>query len=310
MGTLIGKGGVVIKSIQDDSGARLNASEEPLPMSTERTVSVQGTPSAVEQAVSRIAKILLDHMDRPSTNFIQYRPIAMHHSGGRGGNSSSSNGSGGNYMNMNMRPSAAAAAAAMGYGGMMPIGGMPMNSTSQFYYGGGGGGPGGSSSAAMGGYGGLPHSRQQDYGMGAMSGMGAMGAMGAMGGMSGMPGMAGSSQAQQIFIPNEMVGCIIGKGGSKINEIRQLSGSHIKIADPHGDTNERLVTVTGSPESNQMALYLLYSRLESEKNRMGVGLVVAYPSAPGTVMAHQSRPAKIATVSRYPQTQLHSSTYI
>jgi transcription antitermination factor NusA-like protein len=66
------------------------------------------------------------------------------------------------------------------------------------------------------------------------------------------------------------VGCIIGKGGSKINEIRQLSGSHIKIADPHGDTNERLVTITGTPESNQMALYLLYSRLESEKNRLNL----------------------------------------
>lgn len=66
------------------------------------------------------------------------------------------------------------------------------------------------------------------------------------------------------------MGCIIGKGGSKINEIRQLSGSHIKIADSHGDANERLVTITGTPESNQMALYLLYSRLESEKNRMGL----------------------------------------
>lgn len=271
MGTLIGKGGVVIKSIQDDSGARLNASEEPLPMSTERTVSVQGTPAAVEQAVSRIAKILLDHMDRPSPSLVQYRPIVMHHNS-RGGNSSSSSGGvgggsggGANYMNMNMRGNAAAAAAAMGYNTMMPMGGMPMNNTSQFYYG-GGGGPGGSSSAAMGGYGAMPHSRQQDYGMG----IGPMGGMGAMGAMGAMPGMTGSSQAQQIFIPNEMVGCIIGKGGSKINEIRQLSGSHIKIADPHGDTNERLVTVTGSPESNQMALYLLYSRLESEKNRMGL----------------------------------------
>ncbi|KAI8641914.1 hypothetical protein BD408DRAFT_417327 [Parasitella parasitica] len=265
MGTLIGKGGVVIKAIQDDSGARLNASEEPLPMSTERTVSVQGTPSAVEQAVSRIAKILLEHSDRPSSNFVQYRPIAMHH-GGRG---NGSNG-GSNYVNVNMNMrsgAAAAAAAAMGYGGMMPMGSMPMGNTGQFYY---GGGPGGSGSPTIGGYGGMPTSRQQDYGMGAIGGMANMGAMGAMGNISGVPGLAGASQAQQIFIPNEMVGCIIGKGGSKINEIRQLSGSHIKIADPHGDTNERLVTVTGTPESNQMALYLLYSRLESEKNRMGL----------------------------------------
>lgn len=38
--------------------------------------------------------------------------------------------------------------------------------------------------------------------------------------------------------------------------------------DPVGDTNERLVTITGSHESNQMAMYMLYSRLESEKSRM------------------------------------------
>ncbi|KAI8576573.1 hypothetical protein K450DRAFT_256264 [Umbelopsis ramanniana AG] len=101
-----------------------------------------------------------------------------------------------------------------------------------------------------------------------------------MGGFPNMPpaatpaamgaAMGGPTQAQQIFIPNDMVGCIIGKGGSKINEIRQVSGSHIKIAEPHGNTNERLVTITGTPECNQMALYLLYSRLESEKSRMSM----------------------------------------
>jgi heterogeneous nuclear rnp K-like protein 2 len=66
------------------------------------------------------------------------------------------------------------------------------------------------------------------------------------------------------------VGCIIGKGGSKINEIRQVSGSHIKIAEPNGTKNERLVTVTGTPECNQIALYMLYTRLESEKSRMSM----------------------------------------
>jgi hypothetical protein len=55
----------------------------------------------------------------------------------------------------------------------------------------------------------------------------------------------------------------------KINEIRQTSGSHIKIADPSTDSHERLITITGTPESNQMALYLLYSRLEAEQKRVG-----------------------------------------
>ena len=58
-----------------------------------------------------------------------------------------------------------------------------------------------------------------------------------------------------------MVGAIIGKGGAKINEIRQLSGSVIKINEPQDNSNERLVTITGTSECNQMALYMLYSRL-------------------------------------------------
>jgi heterogeneous nuclear rnp K-like protein 2 len=81
-----------------------------------------------------------------------------------------------------------------------------------------------------------------------------------------MQGMVpGQPLTQQIFIPNDMVGAIIGKGGAKINEIRQLSGSVIKINEPQDNSNERLVTITGTAECNQMALYMLYSRLG--KNR-------------------------------------------
>ena len=83
--------------------------------------------------------------------------------------------------------------------------------------------------------------------------------------MGGM--IAGQHLTQQIFIPNDMVGAIIGKGGAKINEIRQLSGSVIKINEPQDNSNERLVTITGMQECNQMALYMLYSRL-GELHRM------------------------------------------
>src|SRR6185436_20064078 len=74
-------------------------------------------------------------------------------------------------------------------------------------------------------------------------------------------GMPGAPVTQQIYIPNDMVGAIIGKGGQKINEIRQISGSVIKINEPQDNHNERLVTITGTEECNRMALYMLYSRL-------------------------------------------------
>lgn len=76
-------------------------------------------------------------------------------------------------------------------------------------------------------------------------------------------------QTQQIYIPNDLVGCIIGKGGSKINEIRHMSASQIKIMEPGatapgmngtpgGSENERLVIITGQPQNVQMAVQLLY----------------------------------------------------
>lgn len=81
-------------------------------------------------------------------------------------------------------------------------------------------------------------------------------------------------QTQEIFIPNALVGCIIGKGGSKINEIRHMSASQIKIMEPGAGSNgrpapegERLVVVTGNAPNVQMAISLLYSRLEQEKQK-------------------------------------------
>lgn len=79
----------------------------------------------------------------------------------------------------------------------------------------------------------------------------------------------GGPITQQIYIPNDMVGAIIGKGGQKINEIRQMSNSVIKINEPQDSSNERLVTITGTEECNRMALYMLYSRLGEVQNKTG-----------------------------------------
>ncbi|EMR10520.1 hypothetical protein PNEG_01230 [Pneumocystis murina B123] len=75
---------------------------------------------------------------------------------------------------------------------------------------------------------------------------------------------------QNISIPSDMVGCIIGRGGSKISEIRRISGSKISIAKaPHDETGERMFTIQGTSSSNEKALYLLFQTLETEKNRRG-----------------------------------------
>jgi heterogeneous nuclear rnp K-like protein 2 len=98
---------------------------------------------------------------------------------------------------------------------------------------------------------------------------------------------AANLRTQNISIPSDMVGCIIGRSGTKITEIRRLSGSKISIAKaPHDDTGERMFTIIGTPEANEKALFLcvffsfsllmpkrlltlsrLYNQLESEKER-------------------------------------------
>ncbi|KAI9595220.1 hypothetical protein BDF19DRAFT_334978, partial [Syncephalis fuscata] len=71
---------------------------------------------------------------------------------------------------------------------------------------------------------------------------------------------------QHISIPSDYVGCIIGKGGKRISEIRRTSGSRISIAKAASDdSNDRMFTITGTAESNEKALYLLYHQLEIEK---------------------------------------------
>jgi heterogeneous nuclear rnp K-like protein len=123
--------------------------------------------------------------------------------------------------------------------------------------------------------------------------------------LQGVSNPAQQLQTQQIYIPNDLVGCIIGKGGSKINEIRHMSASQIKIMEPGagpvgsapapgGSEGERLVVITGPPANIQMAVQLLYhvccplsfprdlipivylQRLEQEKQKQ-VRAVGGYP---------------------------------
>lgn len=186
MGTLIGRGGSVIKSIQEHSNARVSASEEVLPLSTERTMTIIGTPAAVHLAIQQIAEILAEYPERANHNSgMQYQPQPQHRM------SSMSNmtpGMRNSYPAMSRSGGGSSPAAAnaamnpyqnmMGHMGGMPMGGM---NPQQFYY------QAAAAAAAAGAYGSPPAAsgRQGEY---------------------GMAGMVATPQAQQIFIPNEMVG--------------------------------------------------------------------------------------------------------
>ncbi|XP_030366201.1 poly(rC)-binding protein 2 isoform X10 [Strigops habroptila] len=86
-------------------------------------------------------------------------------------------------------------------------------------------------------------------------------------GNTGFSGLDASAQttSHELTIPNDLIGCIIGRQGAKINEIRQMSGAQIKIANPVEGSTDRQVTITGSAASISLAQYLINVSLESAK---------------------------------------------
>ena len=77
------------------------------------------------------------------------------------------------------------------------------------------------------------------------------------------------------FVPNDMIGCIIGKGGSKIAEIRQISGAMIRISksddNSERESAERQITITGNADSVALAKSLINMSLDLHKSKMEEG---------------------------------------
>ncbi|KIW02919.1 uncharacterized protein PV09_05965 [Verruconis gallopava] len=267
IGSIIGKGGVRIREIQEASGARLNASESTLPLSTERSLVILGVADAVHIATYYVGSTLVEQLTErfggPAASAyatrtggpagvvpggMQVTPYVPQSGGGQWGHPEHFR---------RHAPPARPPVQAPAYGQPPAVYGQPapVQAPQALHY------P--ASSPRAGGYAGAGPHQPPAYGAPHTPQVAHPPAAQPMQGV-----VPGQPMTQQIYIPNDMVGAIIGKGGAKINEIRQLSGSVIKINEPQDNSNERLVTITGTQECNQMALYMLYSRLESEKHRI------------------------------------------
>jgi len=64
-------------------------------------------------------------------------------------------------------------------------------------------------------------------------------------------------QTNQVTIPNELAGAVIGPKGAKIQQIRDQSGAGITIDKPTPGSTDRIITIQGTPEQIQNAQYLL-----------------------------------------------------
>ncbi|CAI2728882.1 unnamed protein product [Schistosoma spindalis] len=64
---------------------------------------------------------------------------------------------------------------------------------------------------------------------------------------------------REMIISNDVIGCIIGRGGTTINEIRNASKAQIKISNCEDGAKERKITVSGKLDSVNLAQFLINS---------------------------------------------------
>ncbi|XP_037715068.1 heterogeneous nuclear ribonucleoprotein K isoform X2 [Drosophila subpulchrella] len=109
--------------------------------------------------------------------------------------------------------------------------------------------------------------------LGGANGAGFNAGGGANGGPNGSPNASANvpqghdpNNSTQVTIPKELAGAIIGKGGGRIRRIRNESSAYITIDEPLPNSNDRIITISGTPKQIQMAQYLLQQRLVSQSD--------------------------------------------
>ncbi|XP_031679212.1 poly(rC)-binding protein 3-like isoform X2 [Oncorhynchus kisutch] len=220
-GSLIGKGGSKIKEIRETTGAQVQVAGDMLPESTERAVTISGTPQAITQCVRHICSVILESPPKGAT--IPYRPKTMP-------------GAGHPLFQQQQQQQQQQQHASQAF-----------TIQGQYAY---------------------PHQDLTKLHQLAMQHI----PLPSLGQSNPtFPGMDASvaTSSQELAIPNDFIGSIIGRQGSKINEIRQVSGAHIKIASATDGSPMRQVTIIGSPTSISVAHYLINVRLSSVVTDLG-----------------------------------------
>lgn len=79
---------------------------------------------------------------------------------------------------------------------------------------------------------------------------------------------AGGTVKQEIEVPENIVGAILGPGGKGIVELQQYTGTNIQISKKgvyNPGTRNRIVSITGTPTSIRQAQYLIQQRIQQEE---------------------------------------------
>ncbi|XP_057272988.1 poly(rC)-binding protein 2 isoform X2 [Pezoporus wallicus] len=244
-GSLIGKGGCKIKEIRESTGAQVQVAGDMLPNSTERAITIAGIPQSIIECVKQICVVMLESPPKGVT--IPYRPkpstSPVIFAGGQDRYSSGT----ANYpptaptlcLNTDLEGPPQEAYTIQGQYAI------PQPDLTKLHQ------------LAM---------QQSPFPM-SHGNTGFSGIESSSPEVKGYWGLDASAQttSHELTIPNDLIGCIIGRQGAKINEIRQMSGAQIKIANPVEGSTDRQVTITGSAASISLAQYLINVSLESAK---------------------------------------------
>ncbi|KAM5182563.1 poly(rC)-binding protein 2 isoform 2-T2 [Mantella aurantiaca] len=224
-GSLIGKGGCKIKEIRESTGAQVQVAGDMLPNSTERAITIAGIPQSIIECVKQICVVMLESPPKGVT--IPYRPKPS---------SSPVIFAGGQ---VSRQAGGHACETDLWEGRRSHTGGVSLDAVDLH---------------------GLTklHQLAMQQSHFPMSHSGNTG-------FSGGIDASAQTTSHELTIPNDLIGCIIGRQGAKINEIRQMSGAQIKIANPVEGSTDRQVTITGSTASISLAQYLINVSLETAK---------------------------------------------
>uniref|UniRef100_A0A1B0CF10 Putative polyc-binding alphacp-1 n=1 Tax=Lutzomyia longipalpis TaxID=7200 RepID=A0A1B0CF10_LUTLO len=290
-GSLIGKGGSKIKEIREGTGCSIQVASEMLPNSTERAVTLSGTADQITQCIYHICYVMLESPPKGAT--IPYRPKPQVN-----GPVILANGQAytiqGNYavpaqeQMGGLTKNPLAGLAALGALGMAPSNTGGLNPTALAALAG--------SQLRSNNTNRNQQTNQQQHEMtvpndliGCIIGKGGTkiaeirqisGAMIRI--SNSLAALAGSQlrsnntnrnqqtnqQQHGMTVPNDLIGCIIGKGGTKIAEIRQISGAMIRISnceEREGGNTDRTITISGNPDSVALAQYLINMSVELQK---------------------------------------------
>ena len=303
IGFLIGKQGSKFREIEENSAAKLKAAEQPLPYSTDRVLSVSGVGDAIHIAVYYLSLLLNDHQDvLKKHKVILYNPANYRPEGGHANDLHQHQ----RPSRYNQQPPSGLSQYGMNpmfqnrfdqYQRPPPphqqhqqqqllllhqpqLLQLPYDFSSMFQ----------PAVQPQQPYGGLPPQQAPPAAAAAIPG-----AMSSGGGMNPQPYtdefnntligeviihpplLAGDKYNQDVYVANSLIGSVIGRGGNNIKHIRENSGcTYVRIEPDKGQsimlggrglTNIRRLTLTGSLESFDKAIYLINQRINADRER-------------------------------------------